>query len=497
MATPTDSLEQVAFSASQASTLADGEVLAAPAVLPDGLADRPGQSSSFSRLLRRVAAATGLDRAIVFTVLARGWSSLAGLLTVFLIARFLSPAEQGYYYLFYALVALQMIFELGFSVVVLQTASHECAHLAIAPNGAISGPARPHARLASILQKAVRWYGCGALLLLVTLVPAGRYFFRTHAPGQASVAWVLPWSVVVLATVFTFQVDPIFSFLEGCGYVPEVARRRFGQAVAGSLLGWTALVTHHGLYAPGMIIGGQALVGMYAVWRRRGLLLPLLRMQVGDAHIGWRTEIWPFQWRVAVSWVCGYLSFQLFTPVLFKSANWGPVVAGRMGMAISIAGALSAVSVAWMNTKAAPFGRLIALREFRELDRVFFRSLAQSTAISLLGSASVWLGVVWLGLHHGKAADRVLAPLPFGLFLLAGVMNNVVFGMATYLRAHKQEKFMVNSILGAALVAPLVYLLGRPYGPVGITGGYCAVTLAVGLGLGSYTFLKYRRLWHG
>src|SRR5580704_16410753 len=37
----------------------------------------------------------GLDRAVIFTVLARGWSSLAGLATLFLIAHFLTGPEQG------------------------------------------------------------------------------------------------------------------------------------------------------------------------------------------------------------------------------------------------------------------------------------------------------------------------------------------------------------------------------------------------------------------
>jgi len=48
------------------------------------------------RLLKRI----GIDRAIGFTILARTWASVAGLVTVALIARFLSPAEQGYYYTF-------------------------------------------------------------------------------------------------------------------------------------------------------------------------------------------------------------------------------------------------------------------------------------------------------------------------------------------------------------------------------------------------------------
>src|ERR1700757_835113 len=81
----------------------------------------------------------GIDRAIGFTILARGWASLAGIVTVTLIARFLSPAEQGYYYTFGSVIALQIVFELGFSFVILQMASHERAHLVISPADVISG----------------------------------------------------------------------------------------------------------------------------------------------------------------------------------------------------------------------------------------------------------------------------------------------------------------------------------------------------------------------
>jgi len=119
----------------------------------------------------------GLDRAAVFTVLARGWASASGLVTIALIAHFLSAAQQGYYYTYASLIALQMVFELGFSQVVMQLASHERAHLAITSNGAITGSEVAHARLASVLQTSVRWYGVGALMLAIVLIPAGLHFF--------------------------------------------------------------------------------------------------------------------------------------------------------------------------------------------------------------------------------------------------------------------------------------------------------------------------------
>src|SRR5436305_1845557 len=120
----------------------------------------------------------GIDRAIAFTVLARIWSSTAGLVTVLLIARFLTRAEQGYYYTFSSLVALQIVFELGFSFVILQLAAHERANLTFSPGGSVDGDPVAHSRLASVLQKAVRWYGVAGVMMAVILVPAGFVFFQ-------------------------------------------------------------------------------------------------------------------------------------------------------------------------------------------------------------------------------------------------------------------------------------------------------------------------------
>jgi len=441
-----------------------------------------------------------VGRAIGFTIIARGWSSFAGLATMALITRFLSGTEQGFYYTFYSLVAIQIVFELGFSTVILQTASHEAAHLTIHPDGSITGPQRERARLASVLQKSVLWYTIAAVAMVLALIPTGFHFFRantTHILAQ-HIHWGWPWALVVLASAFTFQIDPLFSFLEGCGYVPQVARTRLHQAILGTVLGWLALVFHRGLFAPGLMIAGQALAGAWFVFHKRHLLLPLLRLQTGDHRIDWGSEIWPFQWRIAVSWMAGYITTQLFNPILFKcrSAN----EAGQMGLALSICGTLTSFSIAWMNTKAAPFGRMIARKEYRELDRVFRAALWQSTGACLIACTGVWLIVVWMG-HHGMAlAGRLLPPVPMAFLFVWTVANVVVFAEAMYLRAHKQEKFMVNSIMGAVYIAPVAFLVGRNPGPHGGAWGISAANaigaIVIGLGYGTYTFLKWRRIWH-
>lgn len=450
--------------------------------------DAPGM------LFSRLKHAIGLDRAIAFTVLSRGWSSAAGIVTIFLIARFLTLAEQGYYYTFSSLVALQIIFELGFSFVILQLAAHERAHLLIQPSGSISGDAVAHSRLASVLQKAVRWYSVGAVLMAFALMPAGFYFFHSHRQSGAPVSWQLPWMAAVVAATITFQIDPLFAFLEGCGQIHQVARMRLTQAVTGSLMAWTALILHHGLFAPAMIIAGQAIAGIYFLFTQRRLLLPLLRHRTSVHIVSWRNEIWPFQWRIAISWLCGYFIFQLFNPVLF--AYRGATVAGQMGMSLTVASALGSVALSWMNTKASPFGALVAQRAFATLDTLFFRTLWQSALLLACGAVVLLLGAAVLTHRLPQLAARIL-PLPlFTLLLATTFCNHLIFSEALYLRAHKREPFLPVSIAVGVLTASSTFLAGRYYGAQGVTIGYFFTSGIFGLAFGTYIFITKRRQWH-
>jgi len=438
----------------------------------------------------------GLDRAIAYTVTARFWGGMAGIVTLLLIARFLTPSEQGYYYTFNSLVALQVIFELGFSFVVLQLATHERAQLTFLPGGRIEGDAVAHSRLASVLQKSIRWYSVAGVVMAAVLIPAGMHFFKSHQVAGAQIAWRAPWFLLVVATMLAFQIDPVFSFLEGCGFVQQVAHRRLIQAVLGSLLAWAAMLLHHGLYAPALIILGQVAVGLVLMLtgNHKPMLRGLLAYPVLEHFVGWRTEIWPFQWKIAVSWMSGFFIFQLFNPVLF--AYQGPVAAGQMGMSLSIAAAVGTVGLAWISTKASPFGALVARGEYRELDRLFFKTLWQSTAVILLGSAALLTVYIAASPHYPKIAMRILPPWVLALLFVNTVANHIVTCQAFYLRAHKQEPFYVASLISAILIGASTLVLGKYYGASAVVVGVTVLGLLYGLPYATFIFLRKRKLWH-
>jgi hypothetical protein len=328
--------------------------------------------------------------------------------------------------------------------------------------------------------------------LAVTLLPAGFFFFHTHQHGQ-SVSWLLPWCLDALMAVLNFQLDPLLSFLEGCGYVANVARLRFAQSVTGSLLAWMTLISHRGLFAPAMMLLGMASCSLVWVFTKRKLLLGLLRYHPGKNRIRWSDEVWPFQWRIAVSWFCGYFIFWIFNPVLF--AYRGPVEAGRMGMSLTLANAIMNIAISWVSTKSAPFGILIARKEYRQLDQTFFRALWQSSAVSIAGGFTAWLVTIFLNVQNIRFSQRLLDPSSIAMLMVYMVTNVIVFAESYYLRAHKKEVFFVNSVVGAVSVTACTLSFGRYYGAKGIIVS-CCIGNVLGLVWATYKFLKYRTLWH-
>ncbi len=411
--------------------------------------------------------------------------------TVLLIVRFLTPVEQGYYYTLLSLVALQTIFELGFSFVILQMAAHESVHLTFHPDGRIEGDPVAHARLASVLQKTVRWYLGAGMVLMFVLLPLGIFFFSKHAQSAGEVAWHGPWMFVVIATAVMFTLDPLFSFLEGCGQVRQVAGMRFRQGIAAMVVPWSVLIAGHGLFAPGAVNTGYALVGITFLWSRRKLLIGLLKYGKNENGVSWRKEIWPFQWQIAVSYLCAYFTTQVLTPILF--AYRGPIEAGRMGMSMSIAGYLWLVVIAWMSTKASPFGQLIARGEFEKLDGIFFRTLRQSLAL-LAGLVAVCMaGLIAVQYVYPKLASRMVSPQLFALLLLTAMSVFVVQSMAIYLRAHKSEPFLWQSLVVAAMTCGGAFAMVPHWGVEGAAATYFACTGVVGLIVATVIFQAKRK----
>ena len=71
----------------------------------------------------------GIDKAIIFTSSSSILNAFGSVFSVFLVVKFMTNLEQGYYYTFGSIVAIQIFFELGLNTIITQYAAHENAHL--------------------------------------------------------------------------------------------------------------------------------------------------------------------------------------------------------------------------------------------------------------------------------------------------------------------------------------------------------------------------------
>lgn len=437
----------------------------------------------------------GVDRAIVYTLLGRGWASISGLITLWFLARFLTPVEQGFYFTFASVLALQIVFELGMSYVIMQYASHEMVRLTWTATGALEGNEKAKSRLRSLFFLVAKWYGVIALLIVLAILPAGWIFFTINQHAE-TVAWQPAWIWLIVTAALNIFVIPIFSILEGCGKVAEVARMRLSQNVYGSLLAWLVFIMGGKLFAMPAMNTAMLLVALLWLWFGFGnFFKDLFTCTLPFNEISWKSEIWPFQWKIALSWLGGYFMFQLFVPVLF--AYRGAVEAGQMGMSLSIMAALSSIGMAWVSTKAPVFGNLVALKRFTDLDALFSRILFQSVAVVGVVGSILLAGKWFLSYAENTFNERMVPMIPFTLLIIITVINIIVSAEALYLRAHKEEPFMWISVFAGLLISASTFIFARDFGTTGIVIGYFVVSAFVSLGGGSWIFYSKKRSWHG
>lgn len=443
-------------------------------------------------LLEHIARWAQVDRATFFAALGNITSLGIGPVTAVLVATHFSPELQGYYYTFGSLIALQFLIELGFGQAIIQFASHEWAKLNIGKNGRIYGDSVALSRLISLGHISFKWYGLCSGLVILTLVPGGYLFF--HQSTDAGITWMWPWVTACIAIALNLLIMPIFYLLQGCNEVSPYWFYRLIQQLIYAFALWLSIILGGDLWtwSISMVCCITWSIG-FLLNRYRGFLASFHSLAT-EARISWRREIWPIQWKIAISWLTAYLTTFFFAPILFKFS--GAIVAGQMGITASLNSVLLAISSNWVATKAPYFGILISRRKYRELDDLFRKNFFKSLLTICFGAAIIWMMVYLLYKHQHFLSSRILPPLPTALFILATAFNSITANLSIYLRAHKEEPLAKTYLISAFLCIGFSILLGSRLGAVGITAAYLGTVLLFQLPSSLHTFLRCRSEWH-
>ena len=430
-------------------------------------------------LLITIAHKIGMDKAIAYSSGSRIIQGLTGVLSVFFITTFLTGVEQGFYCTFGSILALQVFFELGLTGIMTQYVAHEASHLQLNAEQQYEGEEKYVSRLASLVHFCVKWYVVLAVIVLLFLLIVGYVFFSHYGENHTDVSWKLPWVLICIATAINIFQSPFISIFMGVGKVKEMSKIGFWQQIIVPI-NWIGLAAGLNLYVLGIASLLSILIWQSFVWKTglARIVVNLWNTRITE-RVSYMKEIFPYQWKIALSWVSGYFIFQLFNPVLFVTE--GAVVAGQMGMTLQALNSIQAFSMSWLNTKVPLYSKLIALKDYLQLDTIFNITLRQMVSVCVVLMASFFL-VIWLinltqlQFNGHVLADRFLPYIPMLLLMISIYINQYINSWATYLRCHKQEPYLIPSICGGVADGLSTLILGNMFGLYGMTIGYCVLT---------------------
>lgn len=435
----------------------------------------------------------GIDKAIAYVLIGRGWSVISGVFLLYLISVFLSPEYQGYYFTFSSLISLQVFFELGLGTILSQFVSHEMGRLTY-ENGCLVGEEKSRERLLSIVKLSLKWYLFVAVGILIFISIFGLFFFSSYSAKDSDqvVNWVFPWLFLVLTSAIGLYLSPLIAIAEGCGLVVRVNKMRIYQLLFSSAFAWGCLISGFGLYSTSASALSIIIVG--GLWLNRNfknIIISAVKLKKNKNEISWKKEMLPMQWRVAVSWISGYFILQFMNPVAFKF--YGAEFAGQLGLSLTIGTLMLNLAMAWINTKIPFWGRLISLHNYQDLILSYKKAFRQSCVFFCILISLAMIVIYILTRLEIDIVSRVLSLESFFVMCLCMLGNHIVSCQATYIRTHKIELYTPLSIMTALLLSCTMYLVTKYLPPNYMIIGYCIVVWLFFVPYSSLLYIKFTK----
>ncbi len=386
---------------------------------------------------------------IGFALLTRGAYGATMLAAALCVAWRLSVEDQGLFFVFTSFGTLLQLSDFGLSYAALQTASH-------LREGDGSTRFDTFRAQANRINRAVLSAAAIVIGVLGALIVSAR-----PDAGHGAFNWAGPW-IGFVAAVFVAQLVSLeIVLIEGSRSAVLAWRLRLVQEILGGCVFIAALLGGAGLWSLCAYWVSRPAIAAWWLWRD-GIRFPLAAGS-GGVPFNWRRDVWPFQWRIGLSGLSGFLIFQAFNPIVLLEQ--GATVAGKFGMSLAAMNTLLLVTTAWPLSQVSRYVGLIAQDKFHEVQRAFWRMLAGSTVFAGLLAFGLVYALEWMNEREMSFAGRLADTTTTGILVLAALVHHVVQCFAVILRSERREPLLAVSIVGGLLTVMAAWLSAR-YGDV-------------------------------
>lgn len=383
--------------------------------------------------------------AFKFTALNQLARLALGPLVFLLLPFFLTIEQQGYWFSMISIAAILAFADMGLSIAIMHCAAHEHAYsrkLETVDPGGAQGDC--HRRLETLFAYSMRRVGKITIVALPAVTAIGIFTFSSKSD---TVHWFSPWLGYCLASAAALMLSVILSFHEGCDGVASVQRIRLTVSITNLAMMSVCLVAGLDLWSLSIATTASTAVGAFLVSRCSVISIASALKINKSELVAWSKEVSPLLSKYALSWIGGYLMFQLFVPIVLLLD--GPEAAGRAGLTFSIFSAIFTLSNVWSTYQLPKFSMAIALQDNLALRACLKRSLYGGIS-TYIGFASFVIGAIYILNDHAKIVERLQPMTGILSISLIWLLQLLVHNLAIYLRAFKEEPLVCPTIIGAA-----------------------------------------------
>ena len=383
----------------------------------------------------------GFDRDVINTGVFRLWNILAGIILIMIMPLWLSPSEQGLFYLLYSILNMQVLFDLGLNQIILQRLSRY--HI---PNHTT----KPHgmSEFDSLLVNSRLWYRRITIFYFIFCTCVMALLIKDTE--FAELQYILISMIFIFAAALNVKLSLEFTALQGMQKVAEVAAFRLKQSLAAYVILFLLIFLNVGIFAMVTLQISTLITSMF--WLRKKQLTRRLN---GVKKISYIKTVLPLQSKLALSWVASFAVTQALVAISFNTN--GPVFSGQFGLSLSAILSISTLSVALCNAKLPKIANLIAQNKFIEARSLFVIGLARCIVTFILLSVVLFWFLTAPDIYmFGDIFKQIIVRfLSFDIFFLI-VVNQlgacIAICISAYLRIFEREPLVFINIAYAALV---------------------------------------------
>lgn len=375
-----------------------------------------------------------INKPVLYSFISLTLRLLTNPLTVTLIALKLTEVEQGIYYTFISVAAIQWVFELGVSTCLVQRLS----------------AAKDQLKTDSYIKFGLVFFFSSSVVLFISLYLYSAWVYKDMVEPSWEGAWLFYsfFICVNLINNFSIIID------EGRLNVEKAYKCRMFSGFAYSLGLVLSLYLGCKLFSLGV---AQLFIFIVVfVINGKGFICEISRI-FNNTSINLTStfkEIWNFQYKLSLVWVFGYFYWNAFAIFFFKYES--PEFAGKYGITIALFSALATIMSSWLTTKRASLGRMISEGNINDSIRIFCKSSLIAITGYLICSFFVY---IIIGI---KPFPEFINRFLTDTWLLHVVLIRFVIMLTEllliYLRAYNDEPLFKETVINYLLVPIVIYL---------------------------------------